>query len=316
MNGECDVSIVIVNWNAKELIENCIDSIHEQTRVDYEIIVVDNASTDGSVEALRARQGITLIENPVNRGFAAANNQGINIARGRTILLLNPDTIILDSAVDRALLFSEASPDVAVVGVQVWESPDRVQPTCFGDPTPFHILIVRFRLQKLFPWCPVFRRAELTGWERDTERDVPVVSGMFMLVKREAIGCVGVLDGAFFVYGEEADWCYRFRKAGYRCVFTPSARILHLDGGSKSTVQVPVRMHLQLQKSLLYYNRKHGGVAAAILCRGIFVFSSVLRATYWGTIGRVRNDDSVAARSIAQARASLRYHLFGTESPA
>ena len=308
-----DVSVIIVNWNTRDLLRNCLRSITDQTKVAHEIIVVDNASRDGSAEMVRAEfPDVTLIANTENGGFAAANNQGLRISRGRTVLLLNPDTIILDGAIDKMLGWLDRHPGVGCVGCQVLEGPGVIQRTCFADPNLLDFVIVEFGLIRLAPWIPFFGRSWYTNWDRRSERQVDVVSGMFMLVPRAVMDRVGVLDDAFFVYAEESDWCRRIRKAGYPCVFSPEAQIIHLDGGSKSTSQIRSRMYVQMQKSHLIYTRKHSSALGFAAVRFLYLVTSTLRLCAFSILRLVRSDENSKAR-VRLARAALIYHLTGKE---
>lgn len=303
------VSVIVVNWNTRDILDDCLASIARETTLPHEVIVVDNASTDGSAEMVRTRHpNVRLIANDVNRGFAAANNQGLRIARGDKALLLNPDTIVLDGAIDRMVAWLDAHPDVGCVGCQVMEDETTIQRTGFSDPGPLNLALVEFGLHRLAPRHRFFGRSEYGDWDRRSERDVDVVSGMFMLVPRPVLDRVGLLDEAFFIYAEEADLCRRIRDAGWRCVFAPEARILHLDGGSKSTAQIRSRMYVQMQKSKMIYLRKHYGKGGALAGRSIFVVSSLLRLLA-STMGRSAN---VQARH-RLAVAALRYHCLGRE---
>jgi len=306
-----EVSVVIVNWNTRDLLKGCLASIAAETRSAHEVIVVDNASHDGSAEMVRAEfPAARLIANADNRGFAGANNQGLAVARGRHVLLLNPDTVVLDGAVDRMLAWLAGQADIGCVGCQVLEAPGVIQQTCFADPTPLNLAIVELGLHRLGGRLRPFARPFYRGWDRTTERDVDVVSGMFMLVPRAVLEAVGPLDPAFFVYAEEADWCRRNRAAGWRCVFAPQAQILHLDGGSKSTGQIRSKMYVQMQKSQLIYAAKHHGRAGYWAVKGLFVGSAVLRVAVFGLLARLR-DDGVAQTRARNARAALGWHLLG-----
>ncbi len=249
---------------------------------------------------------VKLIANIDNHGFAAANNQGLEIATGDKLLLLNPDTIILDRAIDVMSEWLDAHPDVGCVGCQVFEDPETIQLTCFADPGPLSLAVIEFGLRRLFSW------PEYGGWDRMTQRDVDVVSGMFMMVPRPVFEKVGLLDDAFFIYSEEADWCRRIRKAGWRCVFAPEARILHLEGGSKSTAQIKSRMYVQKQKSKTIYARKHYGRNGELATRAIFVTSALLRGVAFGLMNLLRRTPERAAR-LRLSGAAIRYHLFGQE---
>jgi GT2 family glycosyltransferase len=159
-----DVSIIIVNWNTKDLLQNCLRSTLEQAGdVDYEIVVVDNASSDGSAEMVKQIfPQVKLIENTENHGFAAANNQGMAIAQGRYVLLLNSDTVILDNAIAKTVAFADDHPDAAVVGCRVL-NPDRtLQPTCFMFPSLLNMLLSTIYLNKLFSKSRFFGRERMT----------------------------------------------------------------------------------------------------------------------------------------------------------
>lgn len=308
------MTVVIVGYNTRELLLDCLRSIYDQTRgVTFDVIVVDNASRDGSVAAVaRAFPQVRLIANGQNRGFAAANNQGLRIARGRYILLLNPDTVILDNAIAGMVAFADRHPEAAVVGCQVLEDERTIQRTCFSFPSVLGLLLTGLRLNRLFPRSRFFGRPDLAWWDRNSPREVDVVSGMFFLVRREAMDQVGLLDEDYFVYAEETDWCYRFRKAGWHCLFAPEARIIHRDGGNKSTDQVPVRMYVQLQKSLLIFYRKHRGWSSFVLAKAIYILMMAVRTLIWGTCAALRVGTDPRPR-LARAVAALQYHLVGKE---
>lgn len=273
------MSISIVNWNTCELLKNCIESIYKETsNIQFEIILIDNASSDDSVEMVKSDfPGIILIENSRNRGFAAANNQGIRISTGRYVLLLNSDTIVCDNAIEETVQYADKHPEAAVVGCQVWESADTIQMTCFRFPSVANLFLSSFGLATVFKRNRILGREWMLWWKRDSEREIDLVSGMFMLVRREAIEQVGILDERFFMYCEEVDWCYRFRKAGWRILFWPGAKIIHVAGGSCSSNQVMLKMFVQKQKSLLIFLKKHRSRLSYWLGRLILVFSFSLR---------------------------------------
>lgn len=309
-----DVSIIIVNWNTRDLLRDCLESIYAQTQsISFETIVIDNASSDGSTEMIRQKfPQVIRIENQENRGFAAANNQGMQISKGRYVLLLNPDTIVLDGAIQKAVEYAESHPDAAVVGCQVWLNENEIQKTCFAFPSFQTALFRAIGLEKLFPKSVLFGREKMGWWDRTSDRDVDVVSGMFMLVGRAAIAQVGLMDEAYFVYAEETDWCYRFRKAGWRCVFTPSARIIHRDGGGKSTEQISVKMYVQQQKSLLIFYRKQRGWLSWVIARTVYIISAIIRYISFSILSVFKKNSAYSQKS-AQSLAALKFHLFGVK---
>jgi GT2 family glycosyltransferase len=283
-----DVSVIIVNWNTKELLRDCICSVYEHAgNIDYEIIVIDNASTDGSASMVKNdfRQ-VILIENSDNRGFATANNQGIAVAKGRYVLLLNSDTVVLDNSIANTVRFADENPHAAVTGCRVL-NPDRsLQRTCFMFPSILNMLLSSTYLYKLFPKNRFFGREQMTWWNRSDVREVDVVTGCFMLVRREAIEQVGVMDEQFFMYCEETDWCYRFREKGWKVMFAPVGEIIHFGG--QSTAQKPVAMIVQLRLSILKFIRKHYGWSLHLIARFLVALFFALRLPVWLGMAFVR----------------------------
>lgn len=279
-----DVSIVIVNWNTKELLRDCLNSIYEQAgEIDYEIIVVDNASTDGSAEMVKRNfPHVTLIENSENRGYAAGVNQGVAVAKGRYVLVLNSDTIVCDNAIEKTMQYADKHPEAAVVGCQVWEDSDTVQMTCFRFPSVLNLFLDMLALSRIFKKNRFFGRAGMWWWLRDSEREVDVVSGMFMLVRHRAVDEVGLMDELYFLLCEETDWCYRFSKAGWKRIFWPGAKIIHVDGGSQSRKKANLKMMVQFQKSILIFFRKHYSLIEYLLARVLLAVHCGLRCVAWG----------------------------------
>lgn len=309
-----DLAVVIVNWNTCDLLRDCLRSVYASLdELDVEVLVVDNASSDGSAAMVENEfPGVRLITNHDNRGFAAANNQAMKLSSGRYVLLLNPDTIVAPDTLNRMIRYADENPDAAVIGCQVYETEHCIQQTCFRYPDPVNTLLIETGLSRLFSGSRLFGRSWMGDWDRRTEREVDVVSGMFMLVRCEAIEQVGFMDEDYFIYAEEADWCHRFRRAGWRCVFTPAARIIHRDGGGKSTEQMSVRMYVQMQKSLLMFQRKNLGRMAWLMSWLIYVISTSLRTVLWTGLGVLRIGTRSAHRR-QQAAAALRFHLTGRE---
>lgn len=306
-----DVSVIIVNWNTRDLLRGCLSSIFAgTTQIGVEVIVVDNASSDDSPRMVAAEfPGVRLIANAENRGFAAANNQGMRVARGKYVLLLNPDTVVLDRAIERVFAFADENPGIGCIGCQVLEAPNRIQQTCFRFPSPLNLLLSLSGLERAFPRSRFFGRYWMGDWDRRSQRDVDVVSGMFMFVRREVIEQVGLMDEDYFVYAEEADWCFRMRRAGWRCVFAPVGQILHLEGGGKSSRQASVRMFVQMQKSLLLFHRKNRGWLAWQGARLIFIAAMAQRYCIW-RLGALLGRDAAAPRARC-ALGALRFHLTG-----
>jgi len=280
-----DVSVIIVNWNTRDILRDCLSSVFKETQgLEFEVIVIDNGSDDGSVEMVEADfPEAIVIANAENRGFAAANNQGIAIAKGSFILLLNSDTMILDDAIGKTVVFARTHPDAAVVGCRVLNPDHTMQRTCFMYPSVLNTFLGATYLYKIFPKSKFFGREHMMWWGRDDVQAVDVVTGCFMLVRRRAIEQVGLMDERYFVYGEETDWCYRFKKAGWKIMFSPDGRIIHYAG--QSTSHKARAFRLQLEGSKLIFMKLYGSRAAfpfACLLVGLFFF---VRVPYWFTLG-------------------------------
>ncbi|MCX8067579.1 MAG: glycosyltransferase family 2 protein [Anaerolineae bacterium] len=265
-----DLSVLIVNWNVRDLLRRCLRSVLVNSpSCQLEIIVVDNGSTDGSVEMVRTEfPQVLLIANPDNRGFPAANNQGLAVARGRYVLLLNPDTEVVGNALETMIAFADAHPDVGVVGPQLLNPDGTIQSSRRRFPT---LATAIFESTWLQPYAP---RRLLTRYyvldRPDGEiQDVDWVTGAALMARREAIEQVGPLDEGFFMYSEELDWCRRFRDAGWRVVYLPTAQVVHYGG--KSSEQVLPARHIHFQASKIRYFRKYHGAPAARILRAVIV---------------------------------------------
>ncbi|MGQ9466064.1 MAG: glycosyltransferase family 2 protein [Anaerolineae bacterium] len=269
-----DLSVIIVNWNVQDLLRHCLHSIFANWPTSQmEIIVVDNASTDGSAEMVSAEfPDVQLIVNTENRGFPAANNQGLAVARGRYILLLNPDTEVLGDALATLIAFADAHPDVGVVGPQLLNPDGTVQSSRRRFPT---LMTALFESTWLQPYAPrrLLEHYYVLDRPDDAVQDVDWVTGAALMARREAVEQVGPLDEGFFMYSEELDWCRRFREAGWRVVYLPTARIVHYVG--KSSEQVLPARHIHFQTSKVRYFRKHHSPITAETLR-LFLLANYL----------------------------------------
>jgi len=276
-----DASVIIVNWNTRDVLRECLASVSAETAgISCEVIVVDNGSTDGSAELVRNEfPRVTLIGNQRNRGFAAANNQGMRLAQGRYVLLLNSDTVVLDRAIQKTVQFADDHPEAALVGCRVLNPDSSLQPTCFMFPSLLNMVLSTTYLYKLVPRSRFFGRERMTWWDRDDVREVDALTGCFMLVRREAIEDVGLMDERFFMYGEETDWCYRFKRAGWRNLFYPGASIIHLGGGS--TRARADDMNIQLRRSILQFMKKHRSALSYATARVLTSLFYATRTPYW-----------------------------------
>jgi len=220
-----NLSIVIVSYNTKELLRQCLESIlGSESDLGLEIIVVDNNSTDGSLEYLKKQKKLKLIENRKNFGFAKANNQGIKIAKGKYILLLNSDTIVKKDAFKTMVGFVEKHTDVGLVGPRLLNPNNTIQPSCFNFPSVFGA-IKEFWLGKqgaFSKYAPKGNRPMV----------VDAVVGAAFLIPRTTIEKIGLLDEQYFMYFEDLDYCRRVWEAGFSVYYLPRSKILHLHGAS------------------------------------------------------------------------------------
>ena len=279
-----DLSVIIVNWNVRALLRRCLHSILARPHpCSLEVIVVDNGSTDGSAEMVRTEfPQAHLIANPDNRGFTAANNQGLTVARGRYVLLLNPDTEVVGDALETMVTFADAHSDVGVVGPQLLNPDGTVQSSRRRFPS---LATALFESTWLQPYAPhrLLARYYVLDRPDDEVQDVDWVTGAALMARREAVEQVGPLDEGFFMYSEELDWCRRFRAAGWRVVYLPTARVIHHEG--KSSEQVLPARHIHFQTSKIRYFRKYHGPAAAEVLRlvllGNYLWQIGLEGAKW-----------------------------------
>jgi N-acetylglucosaminyl-diphospho-decaprenol L-rhamnosyltransferase len=259
-----DLSVVIVSWNVRDLLRQCLSTVANPSPLNLEVIVVDNASADDSVDMLRAEfPAVQLRVNPDNLGFPAANNQGIAAAQGRYVLLLNSDTEVLGDGLATMVAFADAHPDVGVIGPQLLNPDGSVQSSRRRLPT---LATAFFESTWLQPYAPrrLLERYYVLDQPDGATLDVDWVKGAALMARREAIEQVGLLDEGFFMYSEELDWCRRFREAGWRVVYLPTAQIVHHEG--KSSEQVLPARHIHFQTSKVrYFCKYHGRVVAEAL---------------------------------------------------
>nr|CAA6828675.1 MAG: dTDP-Rha:A-D-GlcNAc-diphosphoryl polyprenol, A-3-L-rhamnosyl transferase WbbL [uncultured Thiotrichaceae bacterium] len=231
------LSIILVSYNTAEYTQRAIESVFKETvSCDFEVIVVDNNSTDNSVELLKQNfTNIQLIESKSNPGFAGGVCLGIENAQGDYLLLLNPDTLVVDGAIDKLLQFAKKKPDNGIWGgITLNDDMSLNTQHAWSRPTFTTLLFSAFGLSKAFSKSCFFNNANYGCWERDSVKEVDILSGCFFLTSRKTWEQVGGLDPQFFMYAEEADYCLRAIKYGYQPIVTPNARIVHHGGVSHS----------------------------------------------------------------------------------
>lgn len=253
-----DLSVVIVNYNVRFFLEQCLHSVLEAAKgLEVEVFVVDNRSVDGSCSMVRTNfPGVRLIENEHNVGFSAANNQAIRLCRGRYILLLNPDTVVMEDCFRSVLAFMDVHPQAGGLGVRMIDGKGRfLKESKRGLPTPWVAFCKMSGLSALFPHSRLFGRYYLGYLAADEAHEVEVLAGAFMLLRKETLDQTGLLDEAFFMYGEDIDLSYRIRLAGYQNWYFPGTTIIHYKG--ESTRKSSVNYVLVFYRAMIIFARKH-----------------------------------------------------------
>ncbi len=303
-----DLSVIIVNYNVREFLEQALRSVERAfADLSVEVFVVDNNSVDGSAAMVRSRfPGVHLIANTRNEGFSKANNQAIRDARGRYILLLNPDTIVQEDTLSTMVRFMESRPDAGAMGCKILNPDGTFAPESRrAFPTPSVAFYRLVGLSKLFPDNPVFGRYNLSYLPVDEEAEVDALSGSCMLVRRSALlytrayaeqlegaanegsfddlehlngsAGAGLLDEDFFMYGEDLDWCFRIQKAGWKIYYTPETQIIHYKG--ESTKKGDSRYVRLFYGAMLLFTEKHFKSGYSRIMRLALHVGILIRAT-------------------------------------
>jgi len=287
-----DLSIIIVSWNTGDLLAQCLQSVYATAcGLALEVIVVDNASVDGSVDLVRRDfPRAHVIANADNVGFVRANNQAIERCQGRYVLLLNSDALVLSGALVETVRFMDDHPRAGIAGVRLLNADGTFQASYTLFPTLWQEFLIlsglgRWLVRPNFPSCG----PEL---ERGPQKIAGYVEGAYLMARREAVKQVGGLDGRIFMYAEDVDWCYRFHRAGWEVWYLPQAPVVHLGG--QSSKQRRGRMEAELYRSRVYLFQKHYGRGAACGLRGLvcaiqvpkMLFHRLLRFLTRGRRGR------------------------------
>jgi N-acetylglucosaminyl-diphospho-decaprenol L-rhamnosyltransferase len=282
-----DLAVVVVNHNAGAYLRRCMESLRTgRGDARLEVVVVDNASADGSPEAvLSERSDARVIRNRANRGFAAAANQGIAATSAPFVLLLNPDAEIVGGTLASLVKVARERPRAGAIGALVRNPNGSIQPSARRVPRLGEALGHAF-LGPLFPSNPYTRSYTMAGWDRATEREVEWVSGSAMLLRREALDEVGVLDEGYFMYVEDVDLCTRLRRKGWQVLFSPELEVVHQIG--VSTRGQRGRMAFAHSDSIYRYFSKFRAAGAAELLKPPVRVALWLRALLMSALPRDR----------------------------
>lgn len=252
------LSVIIVNYNVEFFLEQCLNSVYQALEhVEGEVFVVDNNSIDGSLEMVERKfPQVQLIANKDNVGFSRANNQALKIAKGKYHLLLNPDTIVEEDTFKKVVDFMDENPDAGGLGVKMIDGKGNFLPESKrGLPTPRDAFYKIFGLSRLFPKTRRFGRYHLSYLDKDETHEIEILSGAFMLMRKDALDKVGLLDEDFFMYGEDIDLSYRIVLGGYKNYYYPKTRIIHYKG--ESTKKSSVNYVFVFYNAMIIFARKH-----------------------------------------------------------
>ena len=270
-----DISIIIISYNTREMTLACLHSVYEQTKdISFELIVVDNDSKDNSAQAIAENfPEVTLIASKENLGFAKANNLSAKNAQGEFLLLLNPDTIVLNGAIQELLAFARTNPGNRVYGGRTLFADSTLNPTsCWRKPTLWSLFCYSTGLVSIFRRNALFDQESYGPWKRDSVMEVDIVTGCFLLIEKKLWDQLDGFDPQFFMYGEDADLCLRAAQEGARPIITPDATIVHY-GGASERVRADKMIRLFRAKEQLI--ERHWAPSAARIGKGL-LRSSVL----------------------------------------
>lgn len=298
-----EISVVIVSWNTRDLLRDCLASVLREGV--EEIVVIDNGSHDGSPDMVRQEfPQVMLLEPGENLGFARANELALPVCTCRYLMLLNPDTIVLPGAFHKLVRYLEDHPQVGVVGPMLLNDDGTLQPSACRFPSLLTEFYEWFGLRGLFPKSRFFGRLYY-GYQADRPFAADWVIGACMLVRRSVYLQVGGLDGRFFMYGEELDWCYRIRQSGWQIHYVPEAQVIHYGGQSAMKAASP--QLVEYFRSRHQFHHKHHSFGYRLAMRLLYITSLGLRVVgyrLWASLvptnrERVLKDAGVFERCLA-----------------
>ncbi|GBC93005.1 N-acetylglucosaminyl-diphospho-decaprenol L-rhamnosyltransferase [bacterium HR15] len=276
---EIVLTIQIVNWNAREHLRAALRSIYAHApRFPFEVLVLDNASQDGSVQMVEKEfPQVRLLVSERNLGFAKGHNELARHAQGRYLLILNPDTLMLEDALDNLIRFAEAHPEAGIIGPKLLNPDGSLQYSCRRFPNPIAAIFRNTPLGRLFPHNRYTRDYLMLDWDHRSVREVDWVSGAAMLVSRAVYEQLGGFDEQFFIYVEDVDLCYRAWQAGWKVLYYPEAVILHAIG--RSTDLVANKMIITFHQSMYKFYKKHYARKTPFYLRPLIPLGLAMRAS-------------------------------------
>lgn len=301
------VSVVIICWNDLKDILVCLQSvISETTAWEYEVIVTDNGSTDGSVEEIKKRfPTVHVLENRANLGFAGANNRAFDLARGDYVLILNPDTIIRDRAIEKMVAFADAHKEVGAIGARMLNSDGSYQRSAYPVPTIRAALMSAVFLRHLASFARFFEGEVYARWEGNNNRDVGYQAGCCILIRTAILRRLKGFDERLFFQTEDADLCLRVWKLGFPVRYFTGAEVTHIGGANRG--RYPARVILETQRNFYRFYYKHYGEAAIRRYRVIALIKFGLRFLGYTIVQLFKRDPALKDR-LATYRALLKWH--------
>jgi GT2 family glycosyltransferase len=281
-----EVSIIIVNWNSLEFLRRCLHSIYaNRPSLPFEIVVVDNASPEGGIHTIREEfPEVIIVESETNRGFAGANNLGLSRATGNKILLLNPDTEIIGSALDAMLQAMAARPDAGIVGCKLLNTDRSISTTSIQKfPTILNQLLTAERVRLRFPKCRLWDIAPLFDEDKEPVK-VDVIPGACMMLRRDVFESVGGMSEDYFMYGEDIDLNYKVNKAGYSRYYVGTASVIHHGGRSSSKQKVSQWSTIMTYRAMTRFYQKTRGRLYAFTYRTAMACAGCVRVLVLGVM--------------------------------
>jgi GT2 family glycosyltransferase len=289
LNSTPDVSVIIVSFNTRDLLRDCLNTLAREARVTYEVLVVDSASRDGSAAMIeREFPDVRLFLSDVNLGFAGANNIAFPECRGRYVVLLNSDAFLTSGALRLSVEHMDANPRAGIGGVRLVGWDGSWQPSARMFPSLLNDFLMLSGLASRFPKSRFFGRVDRTWASPDEEAEVDWVPGAYSIIRRTALNQVGYFDSRFFLYYEEVDLCRRFKNAGFKVCYFPDIVIIHLGGESSKTLRqlkmssVGAQLTLWRMRSVLLYYRKHHGWQAWLAKHSESAWHAIRAFKNWG----------------------------------
>jgi GT2 family glycosyltransferase len=301
------LSIIILCWNDLKVIADCLKSIFDETgQIEFEVIVSDNGSTDGAVEFIRAHfPKVRIVENGANFGFAKGNNAGIRVALGDYVLILNPDTIIRDGALQKLVAFADRHPEAGAFGCRVLNPDGSFQNPARPLPTVWGCFLAALCLRWPGRLSAGFSTDLYPGWDGRTERAIGFQSGCCVMFRGNLLKRLGGFDEQFFYHFEETDLCARVWKSGFSILYSPEAEIVHLGG--QSVGRFPIRFALETYRSGYRFFYKHYGRNGLIRIRWVNLLRLYVRQIGYSLLGLVKSNESLRNR-LAMYRVAIKWN--------